>query len=44
MDNIGLDQLRSELDEFAEPKRRADARHERIIAGFEERPSRCSST
>lgn len=38
MSDIDLDQLRSELDEFAEPEKKGGrpAREERIIAGFEE--------
>lgn len=38
MSDIDLDQLRSELDEFAEPEKTGGrpAREERIIAGFEE--------
>lgn len=38
MSDLDLDELRSELDEFAQPERRGgrSARDERIIAGFEE--------
>jgi hypothetical protein len=38
MSDIDLDQLRSELDDFAEPKKKGgrSPRDERIIAGFEE--------
>ena len=38
MSDIDLDQLRSELDDFAEPEKKGgrSAREERIIAGFEE--------
>ena len=38
MSDIDLDQLRSELDEFAEPEKKGGRppREERIIAGFEE--------
>jgi hypothetical protein len=38
MSDIDLDQLRSELDEFAEPEKAGGrpAREERVIAGFEE--------
>ena len=38
MSDIDLDELRSELDEFAEPENKAgrSSREERIIAGFEE--------
>jgi hypothetical protein len=38
MSDIDLDQLRSELDDFAEPKKKVGRppREERIIAGFEE--------
>jgi hypothetical protein len=38
MSDIDLDQLRCELDEFAEPEKKGgrSAREERIIAGFEE--------
>ena len=38
MSDIDLDQLRSELDDFAEPENKGgrSAREERIIAGFEE--------
>lgn len=38
MTDINLDQLREELDEFAEPEKKGgrSAREERIIAGFEE--------
>src|SRR5277367_5822753 len=38
MSDIDLDKLRSELDDFAQPKKKAgrSTREERIIAGFEE--------
>src|SRR5713226_6744294 len=38
MSNIDLDELRSELDDFAEPKKKGgrSPREERIVAGFEE--------
>jgi hypothetical protein len=38
MDEIDLDELRAELDEFAEPKKKSgrSPREERIIAGFED--------
>lgn len=38
MSDIDLDELRSELDEFAQPEKKGgrSAREERIIAGFEE--------
>ncbi|MEZ5714392.1 MAG: GIY-YIG nuclease family protein [Paracoccaceae bacterium] len=38
MTDLDLDELRAELDDFAEPKKRVagSAREERIIAGFEE--------
>ena len=38
MSDIDLDQLRSELDEFAQPEKKGgrSPREERIIAGFEE--------
>ena len=38
MSDLDLDELRSELDEFAQPEKRGGrtAREERIIAGFDE--------
>ena len=38
MSDIDLDELREELDEFAEPEKKGgrSAREERIITGFEE--------
>ena len=38
MSDIDLDELRSELDDFAQPEKKGgrSAREERIIAGFEE--------
>src|ERR1700730_16828817 len=38
MSDIDLDELRSELEDFAQPEKRGgrSAREERIIAGFEE--------
>jgi hypothetical protein len=38
MSDMDLDELRSELDDFAEPEKKGgrSAREERVIAGFEE--------
>lgn len=38
MSDLDLDELRSELDEFAQPEKKGgrSAREERIIGGFEE--------